>query len=117
MMTSSRPSAPLPKLMPRPRSNAVPRFEIKQYQTHVATIYVDAPTAAEAIELLYDNKIPAQPNVTEFLEINEDIGMPADENPALTKALRARSERIDSHIPSIANITKIKKPRSKRSHD
>ena len=116
-MTSSRPSAPLPKLTRHPWSNAVPRFEIKQYQTHVATLFVDAPTAADAIQALYAGNIPTQDIVTEFLEVNEDIGMPDDENITLTKSLIAKGGRIDSHIPSIAGITKIKKPRAKKSHD
>ena len=90
----------------------MPFFEIEQYETHVATILVEADTPAQALMKLFSGAVGKEIGSTVFLELNHDLGMPAEENLDITEKLRELGEEIanDDIIETIRSITEVDAP-------
>jgi hypothetical protein len=86
----------------------VPKFEIEQYEIHVAKYRIEANTEAEAIQKLFDGENEPVENSLEYVELAEDIGLPVDEYRELADELRALGVSIGHDvIPSIRSIEEI----------
>ena len=82
-------------------------FEIEQYEVHTQTYRVQADTEAEAIAKLFNGEADAVDGGLEYIEVAEDLGLPADEYRDLAEALRALGVSVDEVIPSIRSIAKV----------
>lgn len=86
----------------------MPKFEIEQYEIHVAKYRIEANTEAEAIQKLFDGENEPVENSLEYVELAEDIGLPVDEYRELADELRALGVSIGHDvIPSIRSIEEI----------
>jgi hypothetical protein len=85
----------------------MPTYEIEQYELHTQTYRVQADSEAEAIAKLLNGKAEAVDGGLEFIEVAEDLGLPADEYRDLANELRALSVSVDDVIPSIRSIEKV----------
>jgi len=86
----------------------MPTFEIEQYELHTQTYRVQADTEAEAIAKLFNGEADAVDGGLEYIEVAEDLGLPADEYRDLAEALRALNVSINEDvIPSIRSISKV----------
>lgn len=85
----------------------MPTFEIEQYEICLTKYRVEASSEAEAIAKLLDGEAEAIDNSHEYVEIAEDCGLPADEYPELTAALRELDVPIHEIIPSIRTIEQV----------
>ena len=80
----------------------MPIFEIEQYEVHVQTYRVEADSEAEAIAKLFNGEADPVDNSLEYIEVCEDLGLPAEEYRELAEELRSLGESVDEHvIPSI----------------
>ena len=85
----------------------MPIFEIEQYEIHTQQYKVDADNEAEAIKKHFDGESDAFDNRLEYIEVADDLGLPADNYPELAEALRQIGIKITDVIPSIRAIEKI----------
>ena len=83
------------------------RFEIEQYELHVATYEVKARSAAEAIEkLLNGDGGPLEES--EYVETCSQVGMPVEDNVELVEELRELGVQTwGSVIPSIRGVRHV----------
>lgn len=84
-------------------------FRIEQYELWAQTYTVEAAGEAEAIEKLYKGEAVAVDNSLEYIEADDDRGIPADEHVALAKALTKKGFGVGDVIPSIRDIEKGKR--------
>lgn len=88
----------------------MPKYEIKQFETHVRTYIVDADNKADALESLLtkENKPIGSPV---FYEVNYDIGLSNEEvGQSVIEQLRDRGLKHyckEGYIESIDSITKL----------
>jgi hypothetical protein len=82
----------------------MPTYEIEQYEIHVQKYTVEAATEAEAIAKLLDGEAEPVDNSLEYVEIAEDLGLPADEYRDLAEALRELGVPVNEVIHSIRSI-------------
>ena len=86
----------------------MPKFEIEQYEIHVAKYRVVAKTEAEAISKLFGGEAEPLDDSTEYIEVAEDIGLPVDEYRDLAEGLRDLDVSVGHDvIPSIRSIREI----------
>jgi hypothetical protein len=81
----------------------MPQFEIEQYELHSTTHRVKAATMAEAIVALWNGESEIVDNSTEYIEVPENVGMPADHD-VIDALRRLGYECSESHIPGIRSI-------------
>jgi len=82
------------------------KFLVVQYETHVSSYEVEARSKAEAIANILD----AQGDLIgcEYLEVNEDIGLPVENNENLVAELNKLSVPVvESYIPCIRSVEEI----------
>ena len=86
---------------------AVERFEIQQYELHVATYEVEARSAAEAIQrLLQGDGDPF--DGSEYVDTCEAIGLQAEDDPELADELRKLGiELTGGIVPSIRSVRHV----------
>ena len=83
----------------------MPTFVIEQYEIHTQTYRVEASSEAEAIKILFDGQADPVDNGLEFIEVCEDLGLPADEHRKLAAQLRSLGVTVgDVVIPSIRSV-------------
>jgi hypothetical protein len=82
-------------------------FEIEQYELHTQIYRVQADTEAEAIAKLFNGEADAVDDGLEYIEVAEDLGLPADEYHDLAEALRALDVSVEDVIPSIRGIERV----------
>ena len=83
------------------------RFQIQQYELHVATYEIDASSSAEAIKRLFEGDGDMLDG-SEFVGTCRDTGMSLDEHPQLAVDLRRLGVEIrGSILPSIRRICRI----------
>jgi hypothetical protein len=83
----------------------MPTFEIEQYEIHVQTYRVEASGEAEAIKMLCDGEADAVDNGLDYIEVCEDMGLPAEEHQELADQLRSLGVSVDEDvIPSIRSV-------------
>jgi hypothetical protein len=86
----------------------MPKYEIEQYEIYVSKYRVEANSAAEAIQKLFDGENEPVDDSLEYVETAEDIGLPVDENRDLADELRALCVSLGHDvIPSIRSIEEI----------
>jgi hypothetical protein len=86
------------------------RFEIEQYELHVATYEVEAPSAAEAIRRLLDGDgDPLDGSV--YVRTSDDVGMNVADDPHLAQELRELGVQVrGSIVPSIRRVRRLENP-------
>ena len=85
----------------------MPVYEIEQYEVHVQTYRVEAKSGAKAIVKLFNGEADPVDNGLEYIEVCEDLGLPAEEYRELADELRSLGENIDEHvIPSIRSVVR-----------
>jgi len=83
----------------------MPAYEIEQYKIHTMKYRVEASSEAEAIKMLFDGQAVPVDNGLEFIEVCEDLGLPADEHRELAEQLRSIGVSVGEHvIPSIRSV-------------
>ena len=83
----------------------MPTFVIEQYEIHTQTYRVEANSEAEAIKKLFDGEADAVDNGLEYVEVCEDLGLPADDHGELVRELRSLGVSVgEDFIESIGNI-------------
>ena len=85
----------------------MPVFEIEQYEVHAMTYRVNADNCAEAIIRLMDGEAEPVEGSLEYIEVAEDLGLSADDDPELAQELRSHGLPVHHVIPSIRSITQI----------
>ena len=83
----------------------MPTFEIEQYEIHAQKYRVEANSEAEAIKMLFDGDGEAVDNGLDFIEVCEDLGLPAEDHRELADQLRSLGVSVGEHvIASIRNV-------------
>lgn len=82
-------------------------YEIQQYEIHVATYRIEAECEADAIATLLNGECDDHYVSTEYIEVAQDCGMPADEHQELTEQLRQRGVDVGEFIESIRGISDV----------
>lgn len=86
----------------------MPMFEIQQYELYTCTYRVRANSAAEAIHKLWDGEGTQVEDSEEYIEVDEEHGIPCDDNRDIVKGLEKLHYHIpESHISGIAGIEEI----------
>jgi len=86
----------------------MPTFEIDQYELHAMTYRIEAEDEAQAIVNLFKGEAEQVEGSLEYIEVCEDLGLPADEHQDLAERLREMGIAVDeSVIPSIRRIAKV----------
>ncbi|MCE9552600.1 MAG: hypothetical protein K8T91_04380 [Planctomycetes bacterium] len=85
----------------------MPKYLIEQYEIHSQSFRVEAENEAHAIKKLFDRQAQPEDNGLEYIEVANDLGLPADTYPDLAKALREHGIDTDDVIPSIRDITEV----------
>ncbi|MCE9553068.1 MAG: hypothetical protein K8T91_06775 [Planctomycetes bacterium] len=85
----------------------MPRYLIEQYEIHSQSFRVDAENEALAIKKLFDGQAQPEDNGLEYIEVANDLGLPADTYPDLAKELRELGIDTDDVIPSIRDIIEV----------
>ena len=83
-------------------------YEIEQYEIHTMKYRVKASSEAEAIKMLFDGEADPMDNGLDYIEVCEDMGLPAEEHRELADQLRSLGVSVGEHvIPSIRSIVRI----------
>ena len=83
----------------------MPTFEIEQYELHTMKYRVETNSEAEAIKRLFDGDGEAVDNGLEYIEVAEDLGLPAEEHRELADDLRKLGVSVGEHV--IASIRSV----------
>ena len=83
----------------------MPTYEIEQYEIHSQKYLVEASSEAEAIKMLFDGEADAVNNAFDFIEVFEDLGLPAEKHRELAEQLSSLGVSVGEHvIPSIRSV-------------
>ena len=83
------------------------RFEVEQYELHVATYEVEALSAGEAIRRLFDGD-GTPLDGSEYIGTCEEVGLSLADDPELKEELRSLGVKLrDSIVPSIRSVRRI----------
>ncbi len=86
-------------------------YEIEQYELHTMKYRVEACSEAEAIQSLLEGEGDAVEGTLEYIEVDEDRGLPTDDHPDLSDELRSLGISVEGGvIPSIRGIRQISAP-------
>ena len=87
----------------------MPTYELEQYELHVTKYRVEATDKGEAVAKLFAGGADPMDNSTEYIEVADDYGMPADQNRDLAEKLRKRGIAVgEDIIPSLRSIEEVK---------
>ncbi len=90
------------------RNEPIPKYQIEQYEIHVAKYRVEAESEVEAIQELFDGELEPVDGSLEYVELAEDIGLPVDEYWELADELRSLGVSIGHDvIPSIRSVEEV----------
>jgi hypothetical protein len=88
----------------------MPVYEIEQYELHTQKYRVEADSEAHAIQRLFADEAEVVDGSLEFIEVDQDRGLPVDEFRDLAEALRGLGEDMDDDvIPSVRSIAQVDK--------
>ncbi|MCH7687462.1 MAG: hypothetical protein IH899_12400 [Planctomycetes bacterium] len=83
----------------------MPTYEIEQYEVHTQTYRIEASSEAEAIKMLFDGQAEPVDQSQDFIEVCEELGLPAEEYRELADQLRSLGVSVGEHvIPSIRSV-------------
>jgi hypothetical protein len=86
----------------------MPTFEVEQYELHVQTFRIDAPSEAEAIAKLLAGEAEPDGEGSDYVQVCKDYGLPAEEHRHLADELRNLGVRVGEHlIPSIRSVREV----------
>jgi hypothetical protein len=90
----------------------MPLYQVEQYERHVAKYEVEAASEAEAISKVLSGEADlgepgAQLISTDYVEIDEESGLPEDEYPELARELSRLGVVCGDVISSIRSIEEI----------
>ncbi len=86
-------------------------YEIEQYELHTMKYRVEAGCEAEAIQSLLEGEGEAVEGTLEYIEVDEDRGLPADDYPDLCDELRSLGISVKGGvIPSVRSIQQLSSP-------
>jgi hypothetical protein len=89
------------------RNTRLERFEIEQYELHVATYEVEARSVADAIRRLFNGDGDA-PAGSEYLGACDQIGMSLEDDLQLAKELYRLGVQVRGMIvPSIRSVRRL----------
>jgi len=88
----------------------MPKYLIEQYELHSQSYRVEAESEAQAIQKVLEGAAEPMDNGLEYIEVVDDLGLPADSYPALAKALRELGVETGDVIPSIRDIVPVAQP-------
>ena len=86
----------------------MPTFEIEQYELHTQTYRVEASSEAEAIKKLLDGEADPVDDSTEYIEVAEDFGLPAEEHRELADQLRNLGVSVGEHVIESIRSVEVK---------
>ena len=76
-------------------------YEIEQYEVHAMKYRVEASNEAEAIKMLFDGEAEPVGQSQDFIEVCEDLGLPADQYREFADQLRSLGVSVrEDGIPS-----------------
>ncbi len=83
------------------------RFEIEQYELHIATYEIEARSVADALGRLFQGD--GTPfDGSEYIGICEEMGLSLTDDPALAKELRRLGVKLKgTMVPSIRSIREV----------
>lgn len=91
-----------------PGNEPMPKYEIEQYEIHIAKYRVEAESKAAAIQKLFEGELEPVDGSLEYVEVAEEIGLPVDEYRDLADDLRSLGVLIGHDvIPSIRSVEEI----------
>ena len=67
----------------------MPTYEIEQYEVHTMKYRGEADNEAEAIKMMLAGEADPVDNGFDFIEVCEDLGLPADQYRELVEQLRS----------------------------
>ena len=80
-------------------------YETEQYEVHTQTYRIEARSEAEAIKMLFDGQAEPVDQSQDFIEVCDDLGLPAEEYRELADQLRSLGISVGEHvIPSIRSV-------------
>ena len=83
----------------------MPIYEIEQYEIHTMKYRVEASSEAEGIKMLFDGEADAVEHGLDYIEVCEDMGLPAEEHRELADQLRSLGVSVGENvIPSIRSV-------------
>jgi hypothetical protein len=86
----------------------MPKYEIEQYELHAMTYEVEADTEAQALAKLFGGEAEPLDDGSEFIEVADDRGRPAEEYADLAEQLRTLGISVqEAVIPSIRSIVRV----------
>lgn len=86
----------------------MPTYDIEQYEIHTSTFRVAADSPAAAIAKLLEGEAVVVDQSQVFIEVANDLGLPADDYPELVEELRKQGVTgIGDVIPSIRSIDEV----------
>lgn len=83
----------------------MPTYLVEQYEIHAQSYHVEADSEAQAVKKVLDGQAQPVDNGCEYIEVADDLGLPADTYPDLAKELAKLGVATDDVIPSIRDIT------------
>jgi hypothetical protein len=89
------------------KDDAVPTFEIEQYELHAMKYRVEAASEADAVVRLLDGLAMPVDNGLKYIDVADAFGLPADDYRDLADALRNQGVPVDAIIPSIRSIEAV----------
>lgn len=102
----------------------MPVFEVEQYEIHAMKYRVEADDLGQAIVKLFDGEGDPVNDSLEYIEVDDERGLWADEHATLAEQLRSLGLPVEAVIPSIRSVTQldgsvlnsISEDRSRRTH-
>ena len=88
-------------------------YVVEQYETHVTSYTVDAENEAHAIALVLHGNAEADNDGSNYVGINNDLGLPAESYPDIAERLRLFGIEVDDIVPSISRVSEVPRPPSK----
>ncbi len=85
----------------------MPTYEIEQYEVHTQTYQVEAANEVEALKNFFAGDGDPLDNGLDYIEVADDLGLPAKEYPQLADAVRAADLTVTDVIPSIRRIEEV----------
>ena len=80
-------------------------YEIEQYEVHTMKYRVEASSEAEAIKMLFDGEAEPVGQSQDFIEVCDELGLPADEHRELADQLRTLGVSVgEDVIESIGSV-------------
>lgn len=86
----------------------MPLYEVEQYEVHTVKYLAHAKDRAAAIMQVLNGEAELVDGSGEFIEIDEDRGMPLEDEPELYEALQSAGARVrDDFAATIRSVCEV----------